>query len=481
MFADSARIIIKSGKGGDGHVSFRREKYVPNGGPDGGDGGKGGDVIFQVDEGLNTLTDFRHRRKYAAENGEEGKKRNCHGKNGEDIIVKVPAGTIIRDAQTDKVIADMSGGNTRQVILRGGRGGKGNQNYATATMQAPKYAQPGQPGIELEVRLELKVIADVGLVGFPNVGKSTLLSRVTNAQPKIANYHFTTLNPNLGVVDLSEGQGFVIADIPGLIEGASEGIGLGHEFLKHIERTRVMIHMVDAASTEGRDPIADIYAINKELEAYNPDLAKKPQVIAANKIDAIYAGDEDPVEKLRQEFEPQGIRVFAISAVSGKGLKELLYAVNEMLQGMEREPVVFEQEYDPSTAMYLDEPYTVAYDEEKDEFVVEGPRIEKMLGYTNIESEKGFLFFQRFLKRLVKFYINWKNLGIQEGDNAYACMTSFLITTNKNISFHPGDFFSRRCICTASLWRIIMTSKQEAYLKGLAMNLEPIFPVGKSV
>ena len=318
----------------------------------------------------------------------------------------------------------MSGGNTRQVILRGGRGGKGNQNYATATRQAPKYAQPGQPGIELEVRLELKVIADVGLVGFPNVGKSTLLSRVTNAQPKIANYHFTTLNPNLGVVDLSEGQGFVIADIPGLIEGASEGIGLGHEFLKHIERTRVMIHMVDAASTEGRDPIADIYAINKELEAYNPDLAKKPQVIAANKIDAIYAGDEDPVEKLRQEFEPQGIRVFAISAVSGKGLKELLYAVNEMLQGMDREPVVFEQEYDPSTAMYLDEPYTVAYDEEKDEFVVEGPRIEKMLGYTNIESEKGFLFFQRFLKDQ-GILEELENLGIQEGDTVRMYGLSF--------------------------------------------------------
>ncbi len=424
MFADSARIIIKSGKGGDGHVSFRREKYVPNGGPDGGDGGKGGDVIFQVDEGLNTLTDFRHRRKYAAENGEEGRKRNCHGKNGADIIVKVPAGTIIRDAETDKVIADMSGDNTRQIILRGGRGGKGNQNYATATMQAPKYAQPGQPGIELEVRLELKVIADVGLVGFPNVGKSTLLSRVTNAQPKIANYHFTTLNPNLGVVDLDEGQGFVIADIPGLIEGASEGIGLGHEFLKHIERTKVMIHMVDAASTEGRDPIADIYAINKELEAYNPELAKKPQVIAANKIDAIYAGDEDPVEKLRQEFEPHGIRVFAISAVSGKGLKELLYAVNEMLQGMDSEPVVFEQEYDPSTAMYLDEPYTVSYDEETDEFVVEGPRIEKMLGYTNIESEKGFLFFQRFLKDQ-GILEELEGLGIQEGDTVRMYGLSF--------------------------------------------------------
>ena len=424
MFADSARIIIKSGKGGDGHVSFRREKYVPNGGPDGGDGGKGGDVIFQVDEGLNTLTDFRHRRKYAAENGEEGRKRNCHGKNGADIIVKVPAGTIIRDAETDKVIADMSGDNTRQIILKGGRGGKGNQNYATATMQAPKYAQPGQPGIELEVRLELKVIADVGLVGFPNVGKSTLLSRVTNAQPKIANYHFTTLNPNLGVVDLDEGQGFVIADIPGLIEGASEGIGLGHEFLKHIERTKVMIHMVDAASTEGRDPIADIYAINKELEAYNPELAKKPQVIAANKIDAIYAGDEDPVAKLRQEFEPQGIRVFAISAVSGKGLKELLYAVNEMLQNMDSEPVVFEQEYDPSTAMYLDEPYTVSYDEETDEFVVEGPRIEKMHGYTNIESEKGFLFFQRFLKDQ-GILEELEGLGIQEGDTVRMYGLSF--------------------------------------------------------
>ena len=424
MFADSARIIIKSGKGGDGHVSFRREKYVPNGGPDGGDGGKGGDVIFQVDEGLNTLTDFRHRRKYAAENGEEGRKRNCHGKNGADIIVKVPAGTIIRDAETDKVIADMSGDNTRQIILKGGRGGKGNQNYATATMQAPKYAQPGQPGIELEVRLELKVIADVGLVGFPNVGKSTLLSRVTNAQPKIANYHFTTLNPNLGVVDLDEGQGFVIADIPGLIEGASEGIGLGHEFLKHIERTKVMIHMVDAASTEGRDPIADIYAINKELEAYNPELAKKPQVIAANKIDAIYAGDEDPVAKLRQEFDPQGIRVFAISAVSGKGLKELLYAVNEMLQNMDSEPVVFEQEYDPSTAMYLDEPYTVSYDEETDEFVVEGPRIEKMLGYTNLESEKGFLFFQRFLKDQ-GILEELEGLGIQEGDTVRMYGLSF--------------------------------------------------------
>lgn len=424
MFADRAKIIIKSGKGGDGHVSFRREKYVPNGGPDGGDGGKGGDVIFQVDEGLNTLTDFRHKRKYAAQNGEEGKKRNCHGKNGADIIVKVPAGTVIKEAESGKVIADLSGDNTRQIILKGGRGGNGNQHYATSTMQAPKYAQPGQPAMELEVLLELKVIADVGLVGFPNVGKSTLLSRVTNADPKIANYHFTTLNPNLGVVDLDDTNGFVIADIPGLIEGASQGVGLGHEFLRHIERTKVMIHMVDAASTEGRDPIADIYAINKELEEYNPALCEKPQVIAANKIDAIYSEDEDPVQKLKDEFEPKGIRVFPISAVSGKGLKELLYYVNELLSTVDSAPVVFEQEYFPEFAAFDDEPYTVVYDEEADEFVVEGPKIEKMLGYTNIDSEKGFLFFQRFLKEqgiLEKL----EEAGIEEGDTVRMYGLSF--------------------------------------------------------
>lgn len=415
MFADRARIFIKSGKGGDGHVSFRREKYVPNGGPDGGDGGKGGDVIFEVDEGLNTLTDFRHKRKYHAENGEEGKKKNCFGRNGADIVVKVPPGTVLKEVESGKVIADMSGDNKRQIILKGGRGGKGNQHYATATMQAPKYAQPGQPAIELEVLLELKVIADVGLVGFPNVGKSTLLSRVTNAQPKIANYHFTTLNPNLGVVDLDETNGFVIADIPGLIEGASQGIGLGYEFLRHIERTKVMIHMVDAAGTEGRDPIADIYTINKELEEYDPAILKRPQVIAANKIDAIYAEDEDPVEKLRAEFEPQGIKVYPISAVSGKGLKELLYHVNDLLKTVDSAPVVFEQEFFPEYAQFMNEPYTVEYDEQEDEYVVEGPRIERMFGYTNIESEKGFLFFQRFLKEQ-GILDELEALGIQEGD-----------------------------------------------------------------
>lgn len=360
MFADSAKIFIKSGKGGDGHVSFRRELYVPNGGPDGGDGGRGGDIIFIVDEGLNTLTDFRHIRKYVAQSGEEGGKRNQHGKDGQDLIIKVPLGTIIKDDESGKVIADMSDADKKVIVLKGGRGGKGNQHYATATMQVPKYAQPGQKSMELYVRLELKVIADVGLVGYPNVGKSTLLSRVTNARPKIANYHFTTLNPNLGVVDLDGNKGFVIADIPGLIEGASEGIGLGHEFLKHIERTKVLIHMVDAASTEGRDPIDDINKINAELKAYNPDLMNRPQVIAANKIDAIYDGDESIVDKLKAEFEPKGIKVFGISAVSGKGLKELLYAVNDMLEQMDSTPVVFEQEYFPGQfSDNPDDPYTV--------------------------------------------------------------------------------------------------------------------------
>ena len=415
MFADNAKIIIKSGKGGDGHVSFRREKYVPNGGPDGGDGGHGGDLIFEVDEGLNTLTDFRHKRKYAAGNGEEGGKRNCHGKNGVDMIVKVPPGTIIRDAATDKVIADMSGENTRQVGLRGGRGGLGNQNFATATMQVPKYAQPGKPGIELEVHLELKVIADVGLVGFPNVGKSTLLSRVSNARPKIANYHFTTLNPNLGVVDLEGAGGFVIADIPGLIEGASEGVGLGHAFLRHIERTKVMIHMVDAASVEGRDPIADIYAINKELESYNPELLMKPQVIAANKIDAIYDEAESAIPRLKEEFEKKGIQVYPISAVSGKGLKELLYHVQELLSLTDNAPVIYEQEFFPEMAAFREEPYTVEYKEEDHVYVVEGPKIEKMLGYTNIDSEKGFLFFQKFLREQ-GILEELERQGISEGD-----------------------------------------------------------------
>ena len=417
MFADRAKIIIRSGKGGDGHVSFRRELYVPAGGPDGGDGGRGGDVIFEVDEGLNTLNEFRHRRKYAARDGEEGGKRRCHGRDGEDIVLRVPEGTVVYEAESGKVIADMSGENRRQVILTGGRGGKGNMHYATATMQAPKYAQPGQPARELEVRLELKVIADVGLVGYPNVGKSTFLSRVTNARPKIANYHFTTLTPNLGVVDLEGADGFVIADIPGLIEGASEGVGLGHQFLRHIERTRVLIHIVDAASTEGRDPVDDIYKINGELAAYNVDLKERPQVIAANKTDVIYDdGQENPVDRLKAEFEPRGIRVFPISAVTGKGVKELLYYVKSLLDSMEKKSITFEQEFFPEDVLIqVNLPYTVERIEDGHVFVVEGPKIERMLGYTNLESEKGFAFFQRFLKD-AGILEDLEKAGIQEGD-----------------------------------------------------------------
>lgn len=414
MFADNAKIFIKSGKGGDGHVSFRRELFVAAGGPDGGDGGRGGDIVFQVEKGLNTLGDFRHVTKYVAESGDDGGKKRCHGKDGEDLIIKVPEGTVIKDNESGKVIADMSNDNLREVILKGGRGGKGNMNYATPTMQVPKFAQPGQKAQEIWVRLELKVIADVGLVGFPNVGKSTLLSRVTNARPKIANYHFTTLNPNLGVVDL-EGKGFVIADIPGLIEGASEGTGLGHEFLKHIERTKVLIHMVDVASTEGRDPITDINTINAELEAYNPDLMKRPQVIAANKIDALYEGDENPVNKLIAEFEPKGIKVFPISAVSGKGLQELLYYVSDILENLDNTPIVFEKEFFTQDILdNIKDPFTVEKIDETT-FSVEGPRIDRMLGYTNLDDEKGFNFFQKFMKE-TGILDQLKELGIQEGD-----------------------------------------------------------------
>lgn len=417
MFADRAKIYIRSGKGGDGHVSFRRELYVPDGGPDGGDGGKGGDVIFVVDPGLNTLTDFRHVRKYQAEDGEEGGKRNCHGANGKDVILKVPAGTVIKDFETGKVILDMSNKTEPVTLLKGGRGGKGNRQYVTSVMQAPKYAQPGQPAKELWVTLELKMIADVGLVGFPNVGKSTFLSRVTNAKPKIANYHFTTLNPNLGVVDLGDKNGFVIADIPGIIEGASEGVGLGIEFLRHIERTKVLIHMVDAASTEGRDPIADIKAINAELLAYNRDLASRPQVIAANKCDALYGEDyETVISLLKEEYEPKGIKVFPISAVSGKGLNELLWYVNNLVKEIPDEVIEFEPEMDVDFRDDPDLPFEVTKsDEEEHLFIVEGPRIERMLGYTNLESEKGFAFFQRFLKEN-GILAQLEELGIEEGD-----------------------------------------------------------------
>ena len=414
MFADRTRIFIQSGKGGDGHVSFRRELYVPNGGPDGGNGGRGGDVIFETDQGLNTLGDFRYNKKYKAESGQEGGKRRCTGKDGEDLVLKVPEGTVIYDDETGKILADMSGDNKRVIVLQGGRGGKGNMNYATSTMQAPQYAQPGQPSQELCVRLELKVIADVGLVGFPNVGKSTFLASVTRARPKIANYPFTTLNPNLGVAYIDEGSSFVIADIPGLIEGASQGVGLGFEFLRHIERTRVIIHIVDISGTEGRDPVDDINKINEELKTYDPGILEKPQVIAANKTDCLDKDSlDEALEELKKAFPDTDI--FPISAAVGEGIKPLLYKVKEILDGMPKDTVVFEPEVDTQTLFdNPDEPFYVS--KEKDGvFCVTGPRVERMLGYTNIESEKGFLFFQQFMEKnhIIK---ELKKLGLNEGD-----------------------------------------------------------------
>lgn len=417
MFADRARIYIRAGKGGDGHVSFRREKYVPDGGPDGGDGGKGGDIVFVVDEGLNTLADYRHITKYRAKDGEPGKKRNCHGADGADILLKVPPGTVIRDSETGKVILDMADRKDPVVLLSGGRGGKGNRQYVTPTMQAPKYAQPGQPAKELTVDLELKCIADVGLVGFPSVGKSTFLSRVTNARPKIAAYHFTTLNPNLGVVDLGDHNSFVIADIPGIIEGASQGVGLGLDFLRHIERTKVIIHIVDAASVDGRDPINDIRIINEELKKYNKDIEHRPTVIAANKIDVLDdIAYETVMELLKEEFENDNVKVFPISAVTGKGIDALLWYVNSLVRQAPKDMIVFEPEIDLSFRDQPELPFDVRKSEEEEGvYIIEGPRIERMLGYTNLESEKGFDFFQKFLKEN-GILDRLEALGIAEGD-----------------------------------------------------------------
>ena len=415
-FADTAKITIKSGKGGDGHVSFRRELFVPNGGPDGGDGGKGGDLIFEVDKGMTTLGDFRMRRKFAAEDGEQGGAKRCHGRNGKDLVVKVPYGTVVKELKSGKVITDMSGDNLREVVLTGGKGGLGNMHFATSVMQAPRFAQPGQRCQELEVLLELKVIADVGLVGFPNVGKSTLISMSSNARPQIANYHFTTLQPHLGVVDLGDGDddSFIMADIPGLIEGAAEGAGLGHDFLRHIQRCRVLVHVVDAAGTEGRDPLDDIAKINSELERFDIDLTKRPMIIAANKIDAIYDEGDDPVARIRAEYEPKGIKVMPISAATGKGVKELLYEVLRVLKETKQEPLIYEKEFDVKASMAEELPLNI-YKESGKVYVVEGPRIERMLGYTNLEDEKGFKFFQDYMKEQ-KIIAELKKLGLQEGD-----------------------------------------------------------------
>lgn len=412
MFVDRVKIHIKGGDGGNGAVSFYRAKYITHGGPDGGDGGRGGDVNFVGDESMNTLVDFRYKRIFKAERGEDGGKKNCFGADGKSITIKVPVGTVIREAESNKIMADINQPGVVKTIIKGGKGGKGNQHFATPTRQAPRYAEQGRKSKEYDVILELKLIADVGLIGFPNVGKSTLLSMVTNANPKIANYHFTTLAPNLGVVEARNGEKFVMADIPGLVEGASEGVGLGHEFLRHVERTKVLIHVVDAASVEGRDPIDDIEKINQELFKYNPELAKRPQVIAANKTDIPDAAEN--VERLKAEYEPKGYKVFPISAATNKGLNELITEVSEILKDYP-EDIVFQEDYEEYAEVELDkEPFTIeVYDD--DYYVVTGVGVEKMIGYTNIDTEKGFAFFQRYLREK-GIIAALEEKGIQEGD-----------------------------------------------------------------
>ncbi len=412
MFVDKVKINIKAGKGGDGFVSFYRAKYITNGGPDGGDGGKGGDIIFYADKNLNTLVDFRYKKKFVAENGINGSKKNCAGANGKDLIIRVPVGTIIKESKTGKIMADMSSPLESRIIAKGGRGGRGNQHFATPSMQAPKYAEKGKEGKEYDIILELKLIADVGLIGMPNVGKSTLLSMVTNANPKIANYHFTTLTPNLGVVKTNFGASFVMADIPGLIEGASDGVGLGYEFLRHIERTKIFIHVVDAAALLGTDPIDDIEKINLELSKYNKELLKRPQIIACNKMD-IPAANEN-FEKIKAIYSKKGIKVFPISAATNKGLDSLILQAFNILQDYPKN-ITFEEDFEDFIAEdEHTEPFSISKAKEN-YYKIEGALIEKMLGYTNLDTEKGFAFFQRFLKTkgVIKAL---EEAGIKEGD-----------------------------------------------------------------
>ena len=411
MFVDYTKVIIKSGDGGNGAVSFRREKYVAAGGPDGGDGGKGGNIIFEVDPDSNTLIDFRYNRKFKAQNGENGSGAHKYGKSGEDLVVKVPKGTIVKDAQTGKVIADLSDDGQRGLILPGGRGGRGNSHFATSTRQAPRFAQDGEKGIEKEVILELKLLADVGLIGFPNVGKSTLLSRVTAATPKIANYHFTTIHPNLGVVKTEYGDSFVLADIPGVIEGASEGIGLGIQFLRHIERTRLLLHVIDCSGSEGRNPVQDFYIINEELKKYSEKLSKRKQIIVANKLDIMQ--DESAYKELEELAKKEKIEIFKISAVTGEGIKELFNHVSKVLKTLPKEDLIEIEERVVYTLNDEDKGFDVEVVD--GEFIVTGPAIEKLMGRINIGDNESMAYFERNLNELG---INDKlrEMGIKEGD-----------------------------------------------------------------
>lgn len=411
MFIDYAKIIIGSGKGGNGAITFRREKYVANGGPDGGDGGRGGSVYFRVDLGLNTLVDFKYKKKYLAQDGEAGSGARKAGKSGEDLYIDVPQGTIVRDEETGKVIADLSEEGQVECVLRGGKGGKGNVHYATATRQIPNFAETGEPGVEKTVILELKLIADVGLLGYPNVGKSTLLSRMTTAKPKIADYHFTTIEPNLGVVKLANGASFVMADIPGLIEGASEGVGLGLKFLRHVERTRLLIHVIDVAGTEGRDPVQDFYKINAELSNYSEKLSNKLQVVAANKIDVMQ--DEENYRRLEKVAKQKGYEIFKISAVTGEGLNELFNRVAELLKEIPKQEL---EEVDKTVYYnYEDENEGWRITRENNTFVIDGKEIENVMRRVNFSDYESLAYFHNTLKKM-GIEAELKRRGIKEGD-----------------------------------------------------------------
>lgn len=411
MFTDYAKITVRSGDGGNGAVSFRREKYVAAGGPDGGDGGKGGDVYFIVDPDANTLVDFRYKRKFKAENGQNGSGSRCYGKSAEDLYIKVPLGTIIKDAQTGEIVADLSEPGQKELILPGGRGGKGNAHFATATRQAPRFARGGEEGIEKEFILELKSLADVGLVGFPNAGKSTLLSVVTSATPKIANYQFTTLNPNLGVVKTEYGDSFVIADIPGIIEGASEGVGLGIQFLRHVERTRLLLHLIDVSGMEGRNPVDDFYAIQKELTNYSEKLAKRKQILVATKIDVMQ--DETLYKELEELAKKEKLEFYKISSATGEGIKELMHRVTELLKELPKENLVEEK----AKKVYTLEEESQGFDVKKEKgiFVVDGPAVQKLMRMVNLQENESVYYFQ---KKLEELGVNeaLKKAGVREGD-----------------------------------------------------------------
>ena len=410
MFTDYVKILVKSGDGGNGAVSFRREKYVAAGGPDGGDGGKGGDVYFYVNPDLNTLIDFRFKKKFIAENGKNGEGNHRYGKSADDLYIGVPIGTIIKDAETNEVLADLSEKDQKELIFPGGRGGKGNSHFATSTRQAPRFSQDGEKGIEKELILELKLIADVGLLGFPNVGKSTFLSRTTSATPKIANYHFTTLEPNLGVVKSEYGDSFVIADIPGIIEGASQGVGLGLQFLRHIERTRLLLHVIDVSGTEGRNPVEDFKVINEELKQYSEKLANRKQIIVANKIDSMQ--DENLYKELEKMAREKKIEIFKISAVTGEGLKELLTRVTEVLKTLPKEEIV---EIKQRKVYTLEEKQEFTITREDGMFVVDGPGVQKIMRRVNLEDNESMHYFQKCLEDLG---VNeaLKEAGVKEGD-----------------------------------------------------------------